>query len=83
MNGTTLDRFKIVSVQDAQALLEGMNIADTTSPQDLSKSGIVQSYVRDCVCYSIVSSGKNEGVNEVGKAYIVQVLSGCLLQRLY
>lgn len=38
MNGTTLDRFKIVTVQDAQALLEGLNIADTMSSQDLSKS---------------------------------------------
>ena len=40
MNGTTLDRFKIVTVQDAQALLEGLNIADTMSSQDLSKSGM-------------------------------------------
>lgn len=67
MNGTTLDRFKIVSVQDAQALLEGMNIADTTSPQDLSKSGIVQNYMPDCVCYSSVSLWENEGVKEARK----------------
>ena len=40
MNGTTLDRFKIVTVQDAQALLEGLNISDTMSSQDLSKSGM-------------------------------------------
>ena len=41
MNGTTLDRFKIVTVQDAHALLEGLNTLDATSPQDLSKSGTV------------------------------------------
>lgn len=49
MNGTTLDRFKIVTVQDAHALLEGLNIADTTSPQDLSKSGMTQNYIPQCV----------------------------------
>lgn len=50
MNGTTLDRFKIVTVQDAQALLEGLNIADTMSSQDLSKSGMCMIL---CVCLGL------------------------------
>ena len=45
MNSSVLGKYKVVTVAEAQVLLEEMATAQETSPHDLSKSGL-------CMCDS-------------------------------